>query len=74
MRERINGHSVLEVRNRIESGEELEAFSPDGTLKTIRMDDPLLTRERVERDFVNHSQYIILRQDLEPYTILRRVG
>ena len=74
MTERINGHSVLEVRNRIESGEELEAFSPDGTLKTIRMDDPLLTRERVERDFVNHSQYIILGQDLEPYTILRRVG
>lgn len=72
--DRINGNCVLEVRNKINSGEELEAFSPDGTLKTILMPDPLITGEGVEVNFVNHSQYIILERDLNPYTILRRVG
>lgn len=74
LEEKINGRSVLEVRNRIKAGENLELFSPDGTLKTVRMTDPLITREGTQCSFANHSQFILLEQNLESYTILRRVG
>lgn len=71
---KADGKSILEVRNRITSGEELEAFSPDGTLRTVKMSNPLVTDEGLECEVVNHSQFIVIEQDLVPYTILRRVG
>ncbi|MFC1533625.1 U32 family peptidase [Thermodesulfobacteriota bacterium] len=72
--ERIEGKSVLEVRNKIRSGEELEALSPDGSLKTVSMPEHLSTTDGQVVDFVNHSQFILLEKNLKPYTILRRVN
>jgi putative protease len=69
----INGMCVLEVRNKIIAGEELEVLSPDGSLTTTAMPAPLLTTDGRKVDFANNSHFLLLLQDLKPYTILRRV-
>ena len=71
--ERINGRSILEVRNKILAGETLEVLSPDGSLSMITLSDPLKTTEGIPAAYVNNSQFIQLDQDLVPFTILRRV-
>ncbi len=71
--EKINGKCVLEIRNKIFSGEELEVLSPDGSLSFITMAAPLETTDHRQVDFANNSQFLILEQNLKPYTILRRV-
>ena len=69
----INGRNVIEVRNTIHAGEELEVLNTDGCLSRLTMPRPMVTTtgEMVER--ANHSQLILLDQALTPYTILRRV-
>ena len=69
----INGMCVLEVRNKIIAGEELEVLSPDGSLTTTTMPAPLLTTDGRQVDFANNSHFLLLLQDLKPFTILRRV-
>ncbi len=71
--ERINGKCVLEVRNKILSGEELEVLAPDGSLTSITMPRPLITTRNQQLDYVNSSQFILLDQALNPYSLLRRV-
>ena len=73
MEERIKGKSVLEVRNKIHAGEELEVLSPDGSLSHLTMSAPLVTTDGREAPFVNNSQYLLIEGRLRPYTILRRV-
>lgn len=74
MEDKICGRSVLEVRNKIFAGEELEVLSPDGSLSLITMPAPLLTTDDRQVDYANNSQFILIEQDLEPYTILRRIA
>jgi len=62
------------VRNKIYAGEELEIMTPDGSLSTLTLLAPLTTTDGQQADFANNSQFILLEQDLRPYTILRRVG
>jgi putative protease len=71
--QRINGKSVLEVRNKIHAGENLEVLQPDGTMSTITLPAPLVTTEGEEVDFANNSQFVLLDRELTEYTIARRV-
>lgn len=71
--EKINNRTVVEVKNKFYAGEKLEILNTDGSFSTIKMPSPLLTREGEKADHVNHSQYVLIDQDLKPYTILRRV-
>lgn len=70
----INGKCVLEIRNKIYAGENLEALFPDGSLSTITLPSPLKATDGQQLEFANNSQFILLDQNLAPYTILRRVG
>jgi len=70
--EKIDGRSVLEVRNKIQAGEEIEILSTDGALSTITMTAPLETTDREQVDFVNHSRFILLDREFPPYTIFRK--
>ncbi len=74
--EQIGGMRVLEVRNKIYAGEQLEVLSPDGSLLMTTMPKPLKTTDGRHVDFVNNPQFILLEQDIKfkPYTILRRVN
>ena len=72
--EKIDEHSVLEVRNKVDAGEELEILSTDGSLSKIIMPKPLITSNGFEVDFANHSQSILIDKNLKPFTILRRVN
>ncbi|MBN2059323.1 MAG: U32 family peptidase [Deltaproteobacteria bacterium] len=72
--EKINNSSVLEVRNKVSAGEEVETLSTDGSLSKISMPAPLITSDGSRVKFANHSQSILIDQNLKPYTILRRVG
>jgi putative protease len=67
-----DGHTVVEVRNKILAGDNLEVLAPDGTLSHLQMPDPLVTRERKQVAFANNSQFLVIPQDLPEYTILRR--
>lgn len=73
LEEKVDSRCVLEVRNKIFAGEELEKLSPDGSLTTIHMPVPLTTTDNQQAEFANNSQFILLEQELEPYTILRRI-
>jgi putative protease len=72
--EKVNGRCVIEIRNKVHAGEELEVLSTDGTLCFITLPSPLITKDLRQVEFANHSQFIILEQALRPYSILRRVG
>jgi putative protease len=72
--EKVNGKSVLEVRNKIYAGDKLEVMTPDGSLSTLTLHAPLTTTDGQQADFANNSQFVLLEQDLKPYAILRRVG
>jgi U32 family peptidase len=67
-----DGHRVVEVRNKIFAGDDLEVLLPDGTMSHLRMPDPLCTREQEQVEFANNSQFLLIGQDLPEYTILRR--
>jgi putative protease len=71
--QRINGKSVLEVRNKIHEGQTLEVLGPDGSMTTITLPQPLITTEGDEVDFANNSQFLLLDESLKPYTILRKL-
>lgn len=71
--EEIDGRGVLEVRNKIYSGEILEVLSPDGSLSQTTLDDPLVTTDKRSVDFANNSQFVLLSEKLPVYSILRRV-
>ncbi len=71
--EKIDGRCVLEVRNKIHAGESLEALAPDGSISTISLTAPLITTKNQHVEFANNSQFVLLDQNLVPYTILRRV-
>ena len=70
---RMNNCPVLEVRNKIHAGEMLEVLSPDGSLRIISMTEPLLTTDGRKVSFANNSQFLLIDEDLTPYTILRRL-
>jgi putative protease len=69
----IRGRSVLEVRNKIHAGEVLEVLSPDGSIASLTLPAPLLTKEGLRIEFANNSQFVLLKEHLRPYTVLRRV-
>ncbi|MBN1907154.1 MAG: U32 family peptidase [Deltaproteobacteria bacterium] len=71
--EQYEGKSVLEVRNKIFAGELLEVLNTDGSITQIKMPSPLITKNGHRLDEVNHSQFILIDDELNPYTILRRV-
>jgi putative protease len=72
--EKIDGKCVIRVRNNILAGESLETLSPNGVLSNISMPPILVTTDEKQVQCANNSQFILLEQQLEPYTILRRVN
>jgi len=68
-----DGHTVIEVRNKIFAGDDLEVLLPNGTLSRLQMPDPLITREQEQVAFANNSQFLIIHQDLPEYAVLRRI-
>ncbi len=69
----IDGHSVLEIRNRIKAGETFELLTPDGETSTFVMATPLITTAGHCAEVVNNSQFVLLDEYLPPFSILRRV-
>lgn len=72
--EKQDGKTIIEVRNKIKAGDQLEILKPDGTLSTIKMPTPLLTKGKKLEDEVNNSRFILIDEDLPEYTILRRTS
>ena len=71
--EKIDNHSVCEVRNKIHAGESLEILLPNGNLVKITLPKPLLTSKGEQVDFANNSQFVLLADALPEYTILRKL-
>lgn len=72
--ETIDGRAVLEVRNKITGGDELELLTPDGRVSTYTMPKVMRTRDGEEHGVVNNSQFVLLDQGLPPYALLRRIA
>jgi len=72
----IGGMRVVQVKNKIYAGEQLEVLSPGGSLLMTTMPKPLKTTDGRHVDLANNPQSILLEQDIKfkPYTILRRVN
>lgn len=66
------GVSTIEVRNKIHAGDVLEVLTPDGSLSTVTMADPLTDSQGNALDYANNSQFVLLTEALPEYTILRR--
>lgn len=73
LEEKKHGQTVVELRNKIHAGDQLEILTPDGKLSQITMPTPLTTIHNQQVDFANNSMFIKLDTDLPGYTILRRV-
>lgn len=74
LEEKSQGCAVLEVRNRITGGDQLELLTPDGTVSTYTMPALMKTRDGDQREVVNNSQFVLLERELPPYALLRRVA
>ncbi len=66
------GTCLIEVRNKIQAGDELEVLQPDGSMAQVTLPDPLRNRAGQSLEIANNSQFIILPQELPEYTVLRR--
>ncbi len=71
--EKKGSRCILEVRNKIHAGEQLEVLKTDGSLSKTVLPTPLTTTHNQSVGFANNSQFILLEEELPPYTILRRV-
>ena len=74
MEKTVDGRSVVEIRNTITAGQELELLTPDGSLSTVTMPQPLVAMNGKQADTLNNSQFLLLEQQLPPYSILRRIA
>ncbi len=72
--EKTDGKTVVEVRNKIHAGDELEILTPAGKISTIKMPAPLTETTAGQIDFANNSQFVLIDMDLPEYSILRRVN
>lgn len=64
---------VLRVRNKLTAGQTLETLTPDGTLGTLTLTDPLETTDGQWLDTAQNEQHLRLNTPLPPYTILRHI-
>jgi U32 family peptidase len=71
--EKVNGKTVVEVRNKIHAGDQLETLTPAGDISTIKMPTPLTEIKAGDVDFANNSQFVLIDQNLPEYSILRRI-
>jgi putative protease len=67
------GRCVMEVRNKVVQGEQLEILSPGGLISQIKLPEPLTTTEGRYVTSASNPQSIFLDQELVPYTVLRRI-
>ena len=67
------GSCLIEVRNKLRSGDALEVLTPDGILSTLTLPTPLINQEGEALDVANNSQFIRLETPLPEYTILRQI-
>jgi len=73
--EKINGQSVLEVRNKIFAGETLEVLTPDGNISQAIMSEPLINTKNQQLEEVNSSeQFLLIQGNWPEYSIFRRPG
>jgi len=73
LEETNTGRAVLEIRNKIYAGEELEVLTPNGAISKLTLPKPLVTTAGEKVDFANNSQFVSVNENLPAYTILRRI-
>lgn len=73
LEEKNNGRAVLEIRNKIYAGGELEVLTPNGAISKLTLPNPLVTTTGEKVDFANNSQFVPIDKNLPAYTILRRI-
>jgi len=74
LEEKVDGRSLIEVRNTISAGDELELLTPDGKLASVTMPGPLVLRDGSQVEKSNNSQFILLDEPLPAYSLLRKLA
>ncbi len=72
--EKKDGFSVLEIRNKIFGGETVELLTPDGNTVEYSFPEILLFDDGTADKEASHSKFILLKENFEPYSILRRIN
>ncbi len=73
MEEKEGNFTLLEVRNKILSGEKVEVMTPDGKITEMLMPEILYKKDKEAGTFANHTEIVLLQTDFPPFTIFRRV-
>lgn len=71
--EKRDSFSLLEVRNTVCAGEEVEVLDPSGKIGKTVLPNPLVTREGTVAERINHGGYALLSGRFKPYSIFRRI-
>ncbi|MBN1818879.1 MAG: U32 family peptidase [Sedimentisphaerales bacterium] len=71
--DKIDGKTVVRVRNTIHAGDKLELLTPGGTITRIEMPPVFATPQGQATDTMNQSQFFLVEADLPVYSILRRI-
>lgn len=70
----FNKGTLFRVRNKIQAGDTLEALSPGGNIRDIKIPNEILKTDGSLSDIVQNEDEIVLPYELADYSILRKVN
>ena len=73
MEEKIDGKTVLQIRNQTLAGETVEVLEPSGKISTYTLPEVLNMTDGTTDKVANHSKFVLLDNEFSPFTIFRRV-
>jgi len=73
MEKKIDGKTVLQIRNRTFAGEAVELLDPTGKISQYKLPEILKLSDGTTDNVANHSKFVLLDDDFLPFTVFRRV-
>ena len=73
MEEKIDGKTVLQIRNQTLAGETVEVLEPSGKISGFTLPEVLIMSDGTKDKVANHSKFVLLNDEFSPFTIFRRV-
>jgi hypothetical protein len=71
--EHILGKSILNVRNKVHAGDEVEILQPGGSLAKTKLPIPLKDTYGEEIDYASHGTQIILDSEFPKYSVVTKI-
>ncbi|MFO7736445.1 MAG: U32 family peptidase [bacterium] len=69
-----NGETIIEVRNKIHSGIEVEVLKPDGSLTSMMLPETLTLHTGESVKTARHQQFIKIEHEIPTFSIIRELN